>query len=116
MSREWASGNLYIRPSFKLPKGHTTHTHRHNFDHTTIVWEGAIHVKEIIDDEITREQDFKRSEFFLVKANAKHEITVLEDGTTYWCVYAHRNPQGEIVQEYDGWFPAYDAVHQFNLK
>jgi hypothetical protein len=23
------------------------------------------------------------------------------------CIYAHRTPQGEVVQEYDGWSPAY---------
>lgn len=26
---------------------------------------------------------------------------------TQWCIYAHRTPQGDVVQEYTGWSPAY---------
>ncbi len=39
----------------------------------------------------------------LILAGVLHRITALEDGTIYHCIYAHRTPQGDVVQEYDGW-------------
>jgi hypothetical protein len=43
----------------------------------------------------------------LIKAGVKHRITALEVDTVAHCIYAHRNPQGDIVQECDGWGDAY---------
>ena len=104
---EWASGNVFIRPN-PLPKaGDRVHGHRHNFDHTTIVFRGAIHVRAVTPDGRVIEQDFTAPAHCLIKAEVEHEITALVDGTEFWCVYAHREPQGDIVQHYTGWGPAY---------
>ena len=37
----------------------------------------------------------------------KDRITALEDNSLGHCVYAHRTPQAEVVQEYTGWGPSY---------
>lgn len=100
---EFVSGNIFIRPNALLPKGHITHGHKHTFDHTTIIFSGSIHAKKINEDGTTEEKDFKAPAHFLVKAGVEHEITSLEDDTTYWCVFSLRDSEGEVAKEWDGW-------------
>ena len=100
---EFVSGNIFIRPNSLLPKGHVTLGHKHTFDHTTIVFTGSVHVKLVNPEGETIEKTFKAPSHFLVRANIEHEITSLEDDTTYWCVFSLRNSEGEVVQEFDGW-------------
>lgn len=105
--KERVSGNIYIRPSGVLKRGDVATGHRHHFDHTTIVFSGSVHVRAVCPDGRVIERDFHAPDSFLVLADVEHEITALEDGTVYWCVYAHRTPQGEVTQEYTGWYDAY---------
>lgn len=104
---EFASGNIYIRKNELKNVGDRVGGHKHNFDHTTIVFTGAVHVRAVCPDGRVIEQDFHAPTHFLVKAEVKHEITALEDGTEFWCVYSHRTPQGEVVEEFNGWSEAY---------
>ena len=107
MQAEWISGNIFIRPN-ALPKaGDKVDGHKHNFDHTTIVLHGAVHVKAHLPDGRVIERDFVAPSHFLVHAEVEHEITATEDGTLFWCVYSHRDPQGRITQVYDGWQESY---------
>jgi quercetin dioxygenase-like cupin family protein len=103
---EEQSGNIFFRKNV-LEKGQITGNHKHNFDHTTLVVFGAIHVKAKLLDGRVLEQDFYPGEHFLVLANAEHEITSLENNTLFLCIYSHRNPQGEVVQQNIGWHKAY---------
>lgn len=103
---EWVSGNVLIRPNTLEKAGDVTQGHGHKFDHTTIVFKGAIRVKaKLPSGEI--ERDFKAPAHCLIRAGVEHEITALQDNTVYWCVYSHTTPQGEISQVYDGWSKAY---------
>lgn len=103
---EYASGNIYIRPN-KLAKGQMVHGHTHNFDHTTIFFKGAFRVKATRPDGSVIERDFAAPAHCLILADVKHEITALEPDSEFWCVYSHRTPQGDIVQQFTGWEPAY---------
>jgi hypothetical protein len=104
---EWVSGNIFIRPN-TLPKvGDVTHGHTHNFDHTTVVFRGAVHVRATLPNGAVIERDFTAPAHFLVRADVEHEITALADDTVYWCVYAHRDAQGDVVQTNTGWHEAY---------
>lgn len=104
---EWVSGNIFIRPN-KLPKkGDFVGGHEHNFDHTTIVFKGAIHVKANLPNGSVIERDFTAPAHVLIRKDVTHEITALADDTEFWCVYSHRTPQGDVVQEYDGWMDGY---------
>jgi quercetin dioxygenase-like cupin family protein len=100
---EWVSGNVFIRPNPLEKKGDSVDGHTHPFDHTTIVFKGAVHVVATGPNGELLEQDFVAPAHFLVRANWCHQITALEDDTVFWCVYSHRTPQGDIVQEYSGW-------------
>lgn len=104
---EWVSGNIYIRQNVLTEKGDVVEGHKHNFDHTTIVHTGSVHVKAKLPDQSIIEKDFIAPSHFLVKAEVEHEITALEDNTEFWCVYSHRDPQGRVQLEYDGWTTAY---------
>jgi quercetin dioxygenase-like cupin family protein len=104
---ELVSGNIYIRKNGGMKAGQKVQGHTHNFDHTTIVFTGAAHVKAKTPDGRVIEQDFKAPTHFLVKAEVTHEITALEDGTEFWCVYSHRTPQGDVIQDHIGWTKAY---------
>lgn len=120
---EWISGNIFIRPlggivafeQNKICAGHT-----HNFDHTSIFFNGKWRVRKwqpVVNEDgsptggwvqsvmIEREGPFH----LLIEANAKHEFTYLSEGIgKAWCVYSHRTPQGDVVQEYTGWQKAYE--------
>jgi len=104
---EWVSGNVYIRPNDLPRKGDKVDGHTHNFDHTTIVFRGSVHVKAVTPAGTVIEQDFVAPSHFLVKANVHHEIVALEDNTTFWCVYSHREPQGRVTLDFNGWQEAY---------
>lgn len=111
---EWVSGNVFIRASGKMAKGDRTAGHRHNFDHTTIVFSGSIHIKATLPDGSAIERDFGEGQpngrHCLIKAEVEHEITALTDNTEYWCIYSHRTPQGDVIQHWDGW----DAAYSYN--
>lgn len=104
---EFAAGNVFIRPNDLPRAGDCVRGHRHNFDHVTYVVRGAVHVRGVKPDGAVVEKDFAAGEFFLIKAEVEHEITATVDGTLFHCVYAHRTPQGDVVQEFTGWAPAY---------
>lgn len=103
---EYASGNIYLRPVHLKTKGAQVEGHKHNFDHTTFIVKGSVHVLATCDEGCRKEQDFTAGQHFLIRKDWMHDITALEDNVEFYCIYAHRTPQGDIVQEYNGWSPA----------
>lgn len=107
---EWISGNIFIRANENMHKGDVIKGHKHNFDHTSFVTEGSVHVKGICPDGRVIEGKFGKDysfRHFLVLADVEHEITALEDGTNFYCIYSHRTPQGEVSLARTGWPEAY---------
>ena len=114
---EWASDNVYIRPMpARLEKaGDEVEGHAHNFDHTSIVLRGAARFEATlpdgrvlsIDKYAPDDEHGDKQCHVLIKAGVRHKITALADNTIVWCVYAHRTPQGDVVQSYNGWEDAY---------
>ena len=100
---EWDSGaNLFIR-KHQGDAGYVLPGHTHHFDHTTIVFTGKVRVTAESPDGTIRHGVFEAPDHFLVRADTTHRIEVLADGTEFWCVYAHRDPQGRVVQRVTGW-------------
>lgn len=104
---EWQSGNVFIRSNRLAKAGDKTTGHTHNFDHTTIVFTGGIRIEATLPNGTQIVREANAPAHFLIRAEVSHEITALTDGTEYWCVYSHRDHQGEVVQVYDGWTEAY---------
>lgn len=106
---EYVAGNVFIRPN-RLNKGQVIHGHAHTFDHVSYVTAGAAHVVATPPNGERYERTIRASDdrnWLLIRAGVKHEITALEDGTKFDCVYSHRTPQGDVVEEYTGWDAAY---------
>lgn len=99
----------------KFPKaGHVIKGHSHNFDHTTYVIKGTILIEELDDLGKVIASTIKTANeglnWVLIKAKVIHRLTSLEDAALGHCIYAHRSPQGDVVQEYNGWEPASGVV------
>lgn len=102
---ELISGNIFIRKNF-MRVGDVVQGHTHNFDHTTIFHQGKFSVKWTAKDGRTGVEEFQAPTHALIKKDVVHEISCLEDGE-FWCVFSHRTPQGDVVQEAIGWMEAY---------
>ena len=109
---EYVSGNIFIR-EMRFPRaGDVVHGHAHDFDHTTYVTRGSIQIERLGPDGKVERSVVKRASdghnWILIKSGVWHRLTALEDDSMGHCIYAHRDPQGEIVQAYDGWTPGYE--------
>ena len=104
---EWNSGNIHIRPNVIEKAGDFIDGHKHNFDHTTIFFSGEFTIEATKPDGSIVTQDIVAPAHRLIKADVMHKITAKTDGATFWCVYSHMTPQGEVAQEYTGWEKAY---------
>ena len=108
---EFISGNIFIRQMPFEKAGDEVRGHTHNFDHTTYVVRGTLKIESLNEDGSVKKTAIKRASdghnWVLIKAEVKHRITALEDNSLGHCIYAHRNPQGDVVQTWDGWTPAY---------
>ncbi len=108
---ELVSGNVFIREMRFQKAGDLVEGHEHNFDHTTYVCRGAMRIERLDDDGQVLQSTEKRAtdgrNWVLIKAGVRHRITALDDRTIGHCIYAHRTPQGDVVQDYDGWDDSY---------
>lgn len=101
LETEKVSGNIFIRPCNLLKKGDFMDGHQHHFDHTTIFFRGSFKVNTKEPDGSTAEYKFTAPDYMLIKKEVEHRIEATSDeGGLFWCVYSHRGPDGEIVQEY----------------
>lgn len=108
---EYISGNIFLREMRFLTAGDVVQGHAHNFDHTTYVAQGVVRIERLSPDGSVERAVTKRAidghNWILIKAGVLHRITALEAPSLCHCIYAHRTPQGDIVQEHDGWPEAY---------
>lgn len=108
---ELVSGNIFIREMRFENAGDVVHGHTHNFDHTTYIARGAVRIEQLgADDSVLNTVEKRTTDghnWVLIKAEVRHRITALEDGSIGHCIYAHRTPQGDVVQQYDGWSECY---------
>lgn len=102
---EFVSGNIFIREMRFDKAGDVVEGHAHNFDHTTYVSRGALRFET--DGKSIEKHAADGRNWALIKAGVKHRIVALEDNSMGHCIYAHRTPQGEVVQEWDGWEQGY---------
>lgn len=100
---EVVSGNIFIR-KVRLAQGESVGGHAHHFDHTTIFLRGRV-AMHTLDPRCGCENDYvcEPGHHCLTEAAVVHDLTALDaDGAEFWCVFSHRNPQGELVDEYAG--------------
>lgn len=128
-------GNIYRRPFSLTPDSPVMHGHAHKFDHVTFVWDTPVEVKVEWPNGGLLQQIFEKGQHFLTRAGCQHEIKAAQPSyeevrASYAalsrdellhilamiksapprldCVYAHRAPQGEVLQQSVGWREAYE--------
>lgn len=108
---EYVSGNIFIREMNFDERGGVVEGHAHNFDHTTYIVRGSVKIESLNADGSVKQTVTKRAvdghNWVLIKAGIFHRLTQLEPNSMGHCIYAHRNPKGEVVEAYDGWSESY---------
>ena len=109
---EYQAGNVFVR-QMPFPKASdVVEGHAHAFDHVTYCARGALKIERLAPDGTVERVIEKRASqgwnWVLIEAGVCHRITALEDNSMVHCIYSHRNPQCEVVQEWDGWTPGYE--------
>lgn len=107
---ELVLGNVFIRPNLLPRAGDYVDGHKHNFDHVTYVCRGEIKVDKISDSgNIEKSRIIKSTDeepFVLIKAGVNHRLEAMVDDSIFHCIYSHRNAQGEVIKEFDGFYEA----------
>lgn len=114
----FGNSNIFRRKNLMVKAGDKINGHKHNFDHVSEVKRGAVHLKATLPDGRIVEADCYAptepeyngdNDYVLIRAGVEHEITALKDDTIFDCLYAHRTPQGDVIQTpYTGFREAYE--------
>jgi len=91
-------GNIWIRQNILEKKGQMHDGHHHYFDHVTMLVKGSVTVS------VTGEEpkEFVAPTFIVIKKDLHHQIVALEDDVIYYCVFALRNLDGEVIEDIYG--------------
>lgn len=93
-------GNIWVRQNYMEKAGDKVGGHVHYFDHVSLLAKGSVEVK--IDDK--EPVVFEAPTFIVIRKDRKHEVTALEDDTSWYCVFAARDLDGSVTE----------VVHQMN--
>jgi hypothetical protein len=96
-------GNIWVRQNM-LSKGEQAPGHVHYFDHVTLLAKGSV----CVEVEGKDPKEFVAPTFIVIKKELIHKMTALEDDTVYYCVFALRDVDGEVVGDIYG--PQHDPL------
>jgi hypothetical protein len=91
-------GNIWVRQNNLLYAGNSIEGHEHYFDHVTLLARGKIKV-EVAGQE---PKEFTAPTFIVMRKELSHKMTALEHNTIYYCVFALRDVNGEVVGDIYG--------------
>ncbi len=91
-------GNIWVRQHILERAGETSPGHIHYFDHVTLLTKGSVRVEVEGKDP----KEFTAPTFIVIRKDQMHNITALEDDVNYYCVFALRNIDGEVVEDIFG--------------
>jgi len=108
VSQHGPYGNNFLRPMRFPDVGSIVVGHKHNYDHITILIQGAIlgrawNVNEDGKQVMVAEKAFKAPAFMNVRAHRWHEFIALEANSYAVCVFALRTRDGEVATVDDEW-------------
>ena len=69
--------------------------HKHYFDHVTLLVKGNVQVE--VEDHLAKQ--FQSPTFIVIDKDHEHKITALTDDVLYYCVFALRDMNGEVVDQ-----------------
>lgn len=91
-------GNIWVKQHHLHNRQDNGGGHAHKFDHITLLCQGKVKVE--IDGYEPKE--FTAPTFIIIRKEHQHKITALEDNTIYYCVFALRNIDGEVIDNIYG--------------
>ena len=91
-------GNIWVRQHNLPKKGGVIEGHKHHFDHVSLLTSGKVKVE--VEGHCPKE--FVAPTFIVIKKEHEHKITALEDNTVWYCVFALRDVDGEVIEIYEG--------------
>ena len=91
-------GNIWVKQNVFELAGEAHDGHEHKFDHVTLLAKGSLRMQV----EGNEPKDFIAPTFIVIAKDKKHQVTSLEDDTIYYCVFALRNLDGEVVEDIYG--------------
>lgn len=106
IERWHARANIGVRKMVFGGAGDSVGLHFHFFPHVLYCVRGSL-LAEVVDGGPPLRQVLKPGDTLVIEAERRHNITALQPGSEGDCIFAHRNPQGEVVQEYTGWEDAH---------
>ena len=90
-------GNIWVRQNVLSKTGDTFGGHKHEFDHVSLLTKGKVRVEV----EGYEPKEFTAPTFIVIKKEHEHNFIALEDDTNWYCVFALRDLDGEVVEIYD---------------
>lgn len=97
-------GNIWVRQNYLEKAGDKVGGHVHYFDHISLLAKGSVEVR--IDGQ--QPYIFTAPTFIVIRKQHRHEITALVDDTSWYCVFAVRDIEGEVPEIVDAknepWF------------
>lgn len=94
-------GNIWVRQNAMEKAGVSYPGHKHHFDHVTLLSKGKVQIE--VEGQPTKE--FSAPTFIVIRKELEHKITALTDDVLYYCVFALRNLDGEVID------PMYEEKH-----
>lgn len=91
-------GNVWVRSHYLHKAGFTNDGgHTHTFDHVTLLAVGSV----LVEVEGYEPKQFDAPTFITIEKDHKHKFTALSDGVVYYCVFAMRDADGEVITSPD---------------
>jgi hypothetical protein len=87
-------GNIWVRQNVLELAGEAHDGHEHKFDHVTLLVSGRVSVEL----EGSEAKEFVAPTFIVIRNEHQQKITALEDGTVYYCVFALRDLDGDVME------------------
>jgi hypothetical protein len=88
-------GNIWVRQNILLKSGEESVGHKHKFDHVTLLTNGEAEVSV----EGREPKVFKAPTFIIIRKEDKHTFKALTDNVTWFCIFALRDLNGEVIPE-----------------
>ena len=88
-------GNIWVRQNVLEKAGDSFGGHKHYFDHVTLLSKGSVEVQ--VEGHAAKR--FDAPTFIVIKKEHEHKVTALTDDVMYYCVFALRDMNGEVVDE-----------------
>lgn len=91
-------GNIWVRQNILRYAGEQGPDHKHYFDHVTLLTKGSIEVHV----EGKEPKKFVAPTFIIMRKEQSHKMIALEDDVNYYCIFALRNLDGEVIGDIYG--------------